>query len=184
MLICTPVKRNREENAGNSGSVISENISHDDSGLLINLSGATDVHVTHNVFYVGRSHHVQFITSEWGGWSNDAWFVGNRFYIKGSVAFGHSVKRLNNGAYKIMPGWGGASNIHFIGNRYTGTVLNWPSGSESSQPRDAEPLPRDWSSEPTFNPRFPLQYPKYLAEHRAWMVELFRSVFGSGQTTQ
>ena len=42
MLICTPVKRNKRENAGNSGSVISENISHDDDGLLISLSGADE----------------------------------------------------------------------------------------------------------------------------------------------
>jgi hypothetical protein len=177
MLICTPVKRNERENAGNSGAVISENISHDDDGLLISLSGADDVLVNDNVFYVGTGHHVQFITSEWKGWSDNAWLVRNHFFIEGSVAFGHSVKRLSNGSYVIAPGWGGATNIHFEGNTYTGSVVDWPVQPDDSHVWDAHPARIEWSSEPMFNPKYPLQYPEFLAAHRAWMVKLFAKQF-------
>jgi hypothetical protein len=126
MLICTPVQRNPAVNIGNAGTVLRENISRDDKGLLINLSGADDVLVADNLFYVGRGRQVQFITSSWDGWSKNANFTGNSFFVEGSVTFGHSLKRLDGGAYTIAPGWAPAQDINFNGNHYFGTMINPP----------------------------------------------------------
>ena len=177
MLICTPVRRNGEDNAGNTHSIILENISHDDNGLLINLSGAHDVLVAKNTFFVGPDHNVQFITSDWNGWSTDAWFIDNHFFVQGTLSFGHSVKRLSDGSYHIAPGWGGASNIHFVGNGYAGTVINWPIHSGPEKIGNSPRVHISWSSEPMFNPRYPLKYPAYLASHHAWMVKLFQKEY-------
>jgi hypothetical protein len=179
MLICTPINHSTAENAGNSGSVINENISHDDKGLLVNLSSAWNVTVKNNRFYVGPHDHVDFLTNKWGGWSHNVWFIDNRFFTKGkgSVTFGHGVKRLLNGSYVIAPGWGGATNIHFAGNTYSGTVFNWPKQSPTSKRHSPRPVSINWSSEPMFNPRHPLEYPAYLQAHHAWMGRLFEKVF-------
>jgi len=179
MLICTPINHSAAENAGNTGSVINENISHDDQGLLVNLSSAVNATVKNNRFYVGPQDHVDFLTNKWGGWSKNVWFVDNTFFIKGkgSVTFGHGIKRLRNGSYLIAPGWGGVTNVHFVGNTYSGTVFNWPKQSPTSKRHSPRPVDINWSSEPMFNPRHPLDYPAYLKAHQAWMVQLFQKQF-------
>ena len=181
MLICTPINHSTAENAGNSGSVVNENISHDDKGLLVNLSSAVNVTVKNNRFYVGPRYHVDFLANKWGGWSNNVWIVDNQFFIKGagSVTFGHGVKRMSNGSYLTAPGWGGVTNLHFVGNTYSGTVLNWPKQSPMRDAKGPRPVYINWSSEPMFNPRHPLEYPAYLKAHHAWMVRLFQTVFPS-----
>ena len=96
---------------------------------------------------------------------------------KGSVIFGHGIKRLHNGLYRVAPGWGGVTHIHFKGNTFSGGVSNWP--GQLPAPGKISPRPADmnWSSEPMFNPRHPLDYPAYLKTHHAWMVRLFQKAF-------
>ena len=53
MLICTPVARNQQDNLGNTGTVIRNNISRNDRVRIFHLSGADDTTVTHNAIYVG-----------------------------------------------------------------------------------------------------------------------------------
>ena len=185
MLICTPINHSTAENAGNSGSVVNDNISHDDKGLLVNLSSAWNVTVKNNRFFVGPHDHVAFLMNKWGGWSNHVWFLDNSFSIKGngSVTFGHGIKRLRNGLYRIAPGWGGATDIHFNGNTYSGTVFNWPRQSTAPEKHKPQSVDMNWASEPMFNPRHPLEYPAYLKAHHAWMVRLFQKVFPKGPMT-
>ncbi len=176
MLICTPVKRNEAVNFGNTGTVVQENISRDDKGLLVNLSGADDVLVEGNLFYVGRDRQVQLLVSAWDGWSKNARFVDNSFYVDGALTFGHSVTRKDDGSYAIAPGWGPAQGIVFTGNHYFGNITDPPSddtaGTNPLQPSDV-----DWSSEPRFDPAHPESFAGYIAAHRAWMQRLFQQEF-------
>jgi hypothetical protein len=181
MLICTPVKRNPAVNIGNTGTVIRENISRDDKGLLINLSGADDVLVANNLFYVRRGRHVQFIASNWNGWSKNARFTGNSFFVEGSVTFGHSVKRIDGGSYAIAPGWGPAQDIRFSGNHYYGTILNPPADDVGKVNPPSPTAEGDWSSEPAFDPSHPESYASYVEVHRAWLSQLFKTEFPQGR---
>ncbi len=179
MLICTPVKRDQAVNLGNTGTMVRENISRDDRGLLINLSGADDVLVADNLFYVGRDRHLQFLASNWDGWSKNARFADNSFYVAGSLSFGHSLTRKEDGSYTIAPGWRPAQNIVFTGNHYFGEIINPPSDAEPQKkpPPDSSV---DWTSEPSFDPAHPESFPGYLTAHRAWMQQLFQQEFPHG----
>lgn len=179
MLICTPADHTLAWNVGNVGTRIEENISRDDDGLLINLSGATQVTVADNVFYVGRTNHAQFITSSWNGWSKDASLRSNSFYVQGSLVFGHGVERLKDGTYRVAPGWGGASHLRFTDNRIWGTVNNPPAKAILYAGKQTLAQQIDWSSEPKFNPAYPMQYKHYLTAHRAWLLALFNREFSA-----
>ena len=178
MLICTPVARDRANNLGNTGTVVRYNISRDNSTRLINLSGADDVTVAHNAFYVGAGHDVQMLVSDWLGWSRGATFQGNSFYVQGgTLRFGHSVGRRPDGTYQLAPGWGPARAIVYTGNHYFGPVID-PPADDTAKPAHAGAPPRvDWVG-PAFNPARPQDYPAFLHAHRAWMVHLFQQQFG------
>jgi hypothetical protein len=179
LLICTPVKRDQTVNLGNIGTVVRENISRNDKGLLINLSGADDVLVAENLFYVGPDRSVQFLVSSWDGWSKNARFTDNYFYVNGSVTFGHDTARLDDGSYTIAPGWGAAQDINFTGNHYFGNIINPPSDDAlAAKPPLVSSI--DWSSEPTFDPAHPESFAGYLIAHRAWMNRLFQQAFPHG----
>ncbi len=182
MLICTPVKRNPAVNIGNTGTVVRANISRNDKGLLINLSGADDVLVADNLFLVGQHRNVQLIASSWEGWSKNARFIDNTFYVDGTLTFGHSLTRSEDGSYTIAPGWGPALNIQFSGNHYFGKIENPPSDDSAAAAKKNPPsVPDvDWSSEPAFDPAHPEQYTHYLQVHRAWMDRLFATEFPHG----
>ena len=181
MLICTPVKRDSQWNLGNTGTVVRYNISRNDRTRLINLSGADDVTVLDNAFYVGRGHDVQMIVSDWLGWSDHALFKDNTFYVDrgGTLRFGHSTARAPDGTYSLAPGPGPAKDIVFTGNRYMGDVVNRPAGDRPGGADPAslqEPHP-NWE-EPVFDPSRPQDYPQFIVAHRAWMTALFQKQFG------
>jgi hypothetical protein len=180
MLICTPVKRNPAVNIGNTGTVLRENISRNDNNLLINLSGADDVLIIHNLFFVGRQRDVQFIASSWGGWSKKARFTGNTFFVEGSVTFGHSLKRLEDGSYSIAPGWEPAQDIHFVGNHYFGKIINPPVDDVGKRNPPPPTTDGKWPSEPTFDPADPDSYADYLRAHGQWLAQLFKMEFPHG----
>ncbi len=180
MLICTPVKRDAQTNVGNIGTVVRYNISRDDDARLINLSGADNVTVAHNAFYVGPGRDVQMLVSDWLGWSSNAIFQSNTFYIQGgTLRFGHSISRNPDGTYHLAQGWGPANNIVFNGNRYSGNVIDPPS---DYLPPSAATLhvftPKlDWK-EPLFDPTRPQDYSVFIAAHRVWITHLFQQQFG------
>jgi hypothetical protein len=178
MLICTPVKRNPSENIGNTGTVIWHNISHHDHNRIFNLSGADQTTIEENVIYTSPEDDVQaLLVSNWDGWSKGAIFLRNTFDVAGTAHFGHEVHRSQDGKYEIAPGWGGATDIQFDGNRYFGRNLDLPSDSKASIDRNYHPDKLNWS-EPSFNPAHPGTFSTYLVQHRRWMMQLFISQFG------
>jgi hypothetical protein len=178
MLICTPGRRNPAENVGNTGTVIRNNISRNDHSRIFNLSAADETTVEHNSIYIGPQDDVQvLLVSNWDGWSNGAVFRGNTFDAAGTARYGHEVKHEQDGTYQIAPGWGGATNILFEGNRYLGKQVDTP--ADSAAMIEAQALsPKFQAPEPLFDPAHPEKFPLWLESHRKWMVQLFQSEFG------
>ena len=180
MLICTPVKREPQSNLGNSSTVVRFNISRNDHTRLINLSGADDVKVEDNAFYVGPGHDVQMLVSDWLGWSRNAIFRDNTFYVhEGTLRFGHSIARNPDGTYVLAPGWGPAINISYSGNKYVGAVTDPPEDFQNGSaavPHSNSPQ-IDWSG-PSFDPSRPQDYPAFITAHRSWIISLFKQQFG------
>lgn len=179
MLICTPVQRDPKQNLGNTGTVVRYNISRNDHARLINLSGADDVTVANNAFYIGPGHDVQMLASDWLGWSSNASFTNNNFYVHdGTLRFGHSASRNPDGTYNLAEGWGPAKNIVFSANQYHGKVVDPPSDyTASPDPTDhPESTQLDWTG-PAFDPARPQDYPTFIVAHRAWITHLFKQQF-------
>ncbi len=177
MLLCTPGRRNPRMNIGNIGSVVRYNISRDDRTRLFNVSGADQVTVENNAFYIGRRDHVQLLVSDWSGWSSDVSFRGNSFYARGVLRFGHQVARHENGTYGIAPGWGPAKDIVFSGNRYFGHMIDKPTDKTGVKGGSKEIPKIDWGGEPSFDPAHPENFDVFLANHRKWMAGLFQQEF-------
>ena len=180
MLICTPVQRESETMIGNTGTVVRYNISRDNRNRLINLSGASDVLVEHNAFYVGGDGDVQMLVSEWKGWSHDASFRDNFFDVRGgALIFGHSTMAHPDGLYDIAPGWAPAQEIVYTRNRYVGNVVNPPEDYQPGMMRGEPTQSSEMNWDETFyDPSRPQDYPAYLKVHRAWMIALFERQFG------
>lgn len=179
MLICTPVKRNETENVGNTGTVIRDNVSRNDHHRIINLSGATDVRVEHNVFYLAPEEDVQvLLISKWDGWSKDATFEQNRIYVEGRASFGLEASRGEDGSYRIAPGWGPAQNIQMSGNSFYGPHAEAPEGTQEKVDR-SKPVPPWPDDEPTFNPADPAKFSKYMRQHRKWIMHMLRMTLGT-----
>lgn len=171
MLICTPVKRDAANNIGNTGTVIRYNVSIRDHNRLINLNGADDVTVEHNIFYIEPGEEVQaLLVSQWDGWSVNALFRDNTFYMAGKAVFGHEVARGEDGKYKIGPGWGPARNIRFTGNYYIGPNAE-PPGQNASVEKSAS-IPPLLDGEPSFDPARPTEFDAFMSAHRAWMFRM------------
>jgi len=178
MLICTPVKRDHADNAGNTGTLIEYNISRNDHARIFNLSGADNTTVQHNAIYVAPKDDVQLLLiSSWDGWSNGALFRDNSFDVAGTGRFGHELKRNPDGTYIIGPDWGSATNIQFQGNSYLGHVLDLPLDSGAVVNRNYRAAKLNWN-EPIFHPETPAGFSGYLAKHRSWMMRLFAQQFG------
>lgn len=178
MLICSPGKRNSEENVGNLGTVIEYNISRNDHSRIFNLSGADRTTIEHNAIYVSPQDDVQILlVSDWGGWSHDADFRDNMFDVAGTGRYGHGVRRDPNGTYEIEPGWGGATDIRFEGNKYFGRNIDLPHDTQGTTDKRFRPTTLDWN-EPVFDPAHPGNFSRYLVEHRQWMLRLFTRQFG------
>ncbi len=177
MLICTPVKRDPQLNLGNTGTVVRYNISRDDHHRLVNLSGAEDVLVKQNAFYVGHGDSVQMLVSDWLGWSRNATFQANAFYVQGgTLLFGHSTARHQDGTYEIAPGWGPAEAIIYTGNQYAGNVVDPPSDFQPGSPTASAPHV-DWNG-PAFDVSRPQDFPAFIVAHRAWIRQVFKQQFG------
>jgi len=179
MLICTPVQRDQRENYGNTGTVIRNNVSHDDHTRTFNLSGADQVTVENNAIYVAPHDDVQvLLVSSWDGWSNDALFRNNLFDSAGLASYGHQIARNPDGTYQIAPGWGGATGIRFQDNRYCGRQVDAPSDHRADSDPKYCAAHLDWT-EPAFDPHHPEQYAAYLRQHRQWLMRLFTAQFGA-----
>ena len=177
MLICTPVKRNPLENAGNTGTLIQHNISRNDHARIFNLSGADHTTVESNAIYTAPGSEVEMlVVSNWEGWSNGAIFRGNTFDVAGTGHFGHELRRNQDGTYEIAAGWGGAKDIRFVGNRYFGQMVDLPVDAAAVVETHFQAVHLPWK-EPIFDPAHPADFATYLAKHRRWMLRLFTSQF-------
>ncbi len=178
MLICTPGKRDPRENFGNTGTLIERNISRNDHNRIFNLSGAAQTKIEENAIYTAPMDDVQvLLVSNWGGWASGAIFRNNIFDVAGTAHYGHELYRDDDGKYAIAPGWGGARDIKFEGNRYFGRNIDLPLDSKATIDRDYHAENLDWD-EPTFNPAHPERFSEYMMEHRQWMIRLFTKQFG------
>lgn len=178
MLICTPVKRNPQENVGNTGTVIQYNISRNDHARIFNLSGADQTTVENNAIYVAPQDDVQvLLISKWDGWSKGAIFRANTFNIAGTGRYGHEVLRNSDGTYRIAPGWGDAKDIRFEGNRFFGMNLDRPVDPTAVVDSHSHAENINWQ-EPVFDPTRPERFSLWLEKHRRWMIHLFVSQFG------
>jgi len=176
MLICTPGKRNPQDNIGNVGTVIRYNISRNDRSRIFHLSGGDHTMVDHNAIYIGPGLDVPILlTSDWQGWADDAVFRKNTFYVEGVARYGHGLKH-DDGSYALEPGWGGAKGIVFDGNQYIGRHVDRPEDAKGVE--QGSPAPRlDWNA-PQFDPSKPDEFDAFLKKHREWMMRLFTRQFG------
>jgi len=169
MLICTPVKRNPLENAGNTGTLIQHNISRNDHARIFNLSGADQTTVESNAIYIAPGDDVQvLLTSNWEGWSSGAVFRDNTFDVAGTGRYGHELQRHQDGA----------KDIRFEGNRYFGRFVDMPVDTAAVVDSSFHPNRIDWN-EPKFDPSRPEKFSTYLKKHRRWMLHLFARQFAA-----
>ena len=179
MLICAPGKRDEKNNAGNVGTLVRHNISHNDHNRLFNVSGYVTKTLVHdNAFYVGPGLNVDAVfVSMWNGWPDDLVFRNNRFYVEGTARYGHQLTWDEaEGLYEIDPGWEPARGVLFEGNRFYGTHTGRPSDPKAVVKQKVKPRVRDWNV-PRFNPSNPDGFDEFLAAHRAWMLKLFETEF-------
>jgi hypothetical protein len=178
LLICTPGKRNQQENLGNLGTEARFNISRNDRTRIFHLVGAaTQTSVHDNAVYVGLDLDVQLlVVTDWDGWADAAVFRDNLFQVEGTARYGHEVKR-NQGLYEIGPGWGPASGLVFEGNRYIGRHIDRPEDPKGIVAETAKTPAMDWDT-PRFDPAKPEDFDAFLAKHRQWMLRLFERQFG------
>jgi hypothetical protein len=178
LLICTPGKRNPQENIGNLGTVARFNISRNDKERIFHLSAAENTLVHDNAIYVPKGREVQMLlVSDWSGWANGAVFRSNTFYVEGTARYGHETSRKKDGTYAMAPGWGPARDIRFEANRYYGSHMDRPEDSAGLVEGQVRSPELDWS-EPSFDPSSPEGFDVFLERHRQWMLQLFGKQFG------
>lgn len=182
MLICSPGKRNQQENLGNIGTVVRRNISRNDGARIFHLSGADRTVVEGNAIYVGPGMDVQMLlVSNWDGWADGAVFGNNTFYVEGTARYGHEVARNSDGTYGIEPGWGPAKGIVFEGNRYIGRHIGRPEDLKAVAEESGQAPSLDWSA-PVFDPADPDGFDAFMSKHREWIMRLFEQQFGKPVT--
>jgi hypothetical protein len=176
-LICSPVRRNQEDNVGNTGTLVRYNVSRNDRARIFHLSGADQTTIHDNAIYVGEGSDVQLmLVTEWSGWSTGAALRNNRFYVDGTARYGHGVKRLEDGTYAMEPGWGGARDIVFESNYYGGSHVDRPQDASAIEGQQQRPAVR-WDA-PEFDPASPDGFDGFLKQHREWMLRMFERQFG------
>jgi hypothetical protein len=178
LLICTPGKRDPQENLGNLGTEARYNISRNDRTRIFHLAGeAEQTRVYSNAIYVGAGLDVQMVlVTDWEGWADDAVFRDNTFLVEGKARYGHQVSR-DKGDYEIGPGWGPAKGIVFEGNRYIGSHIDRPEDKSGLVSETAEMPKLEWEA-PSFDPARPDDFESFLENHRRWMLRLFERQFG------
>jgi hypothetical protein len=176
MLICTPGRRNVQDNIGNTGTIVRRNISRNDLARVFHISGGDQSTIEDNAIYVGPGLDVQMLVlSDWQGWANGAIFRNNRFYVQGTARYGHGTKH-NDGTYALEPGPGGAQGIVFEGNLFAGKHVDRFEDATATVETDVATPKIDWDS-PQFDPSKPDTFETYLAKHRQWMLRLFQQQF-------
>ena len=178
LLICTPGKRDPQENLGNLGTEARYNISRNDRTRIFHLAGeAEQTKVYSNAIYVGAGLDIQMVlVTDWEGWADDAVFRDNTFLVEGKARYGHQVSR-DKGDYEIGPGWGPAKGIVFEGNRYIGSHIDRPEDKSGLVSETAEMPKLEWEA-PPFDPARPDDFESFLEHHRRWMLRLFEQQFG------
>jgi hypothetical protein len=177
MLVCTPGKRNPQDNIGNTGTVIRHNISRNDLTRIFHISGGDNSTIQDNAIYVGRGLDVQMLVlSDWQGWANGALFRNNRFYVEGIARYGHGSKRPD-GTYALEAGPGDAKGISFEGNLYAGKHVDRFEDANGVVTDKVTAPKMDWDV-PQFDPAKPDGFDEFLARHRQWMLRLFQQQFG------
>jgi hypothetical protein len=178
MLICTPGEESHEKNIGNTGTLMQYNISRHDHTRIFNVDGAPGrTTIEQNAFYITPGEDIQLLISDWKGWPTGVTFKQNTFYAEGTLRFGHATVHHPDGKYDMAPGWGPAKGVLFEGNKYLGRTLNRPEDASGVVENSAAPPQVDWN-EPAFDPSHPEDFPRFIAEHRKWMVQLFKQQFG------
>jgi hypothetical protein len=178
LLICTPGKRNAQENIGNTGTTVRYNISRNDRTRIFHFGGAAERTTIHdNAIYVGSGIDVQMlITTDWSGWADGALVKNNSFFVEGTARYGHEVER-HEGTYVMGSGWGPAQNIVFDGNRYAGHSVDRPPDRAAVEVQLTDAPRLDWNV-PEFDPAKPDGFEGFLENHRKWMLTLFERQFG------
>jgi len=178
MLICSPGQRNPEQNIGNTGTIVRHNISHNDRTRIFHISAVQHTVVEENAIYVGPGLDVQMVlASNWSGWTDDALFSKNRFYVEGVARYGHASSSHPDGTYEIAPGWAPAKNIVFLGNQYFGKQIDRPEDATARIDLNVQPEKHDWTG-PQFDPAQPDDFDAFMIRHKAWLRELMKSEFG------
>jgi hypothetical protein len=177
MLVCTPGRRNPQDNIGNTGTVIRHNISRNDLTRIFHISGGDNTTIQDNAIYVGPGLDVQMLVlSDWQGWANGALFRNNQFYVQGVARYGHGTKGPN-GTYALEAGPGDAKGIVFEGNLYAGKQID-RFADATGVVRDEAKAPKvDWDA-PQFDPAKPDTFDSFVVKHRYWMLRMFQQQFG------
>lgn len=178
MLICSPGQRNPAQNIGNTGTIVRRNISHNDHTRIFHISTVQHTLVEENAIYVGPGLDIQMVlASNWSGWTEDAVFSNNRFYVEGTARYGHASASHPDGTYEIAPGWAPAKDIVFTGNQYFGTQIDRPEDATARLDPQVPAHARDWAG-PQFDPAHPADFDVFMTRHKAWLRELMKSEFG------
>ena len=181
MLICSPGDRNPTQNIGNIGTIVRHNISRNDLTRIFHMSAVQHTVVEENAIYVGPGLDVQMLlASNWSGWTEDAVFSKNRFYVEGVARYGHASASHPDGTYDIAAGWAPAKDIVFSGNHYFGRQIDRPedaTGKVDPRVPAASAALRDWSG-PQFDPAIPDDFDDFMTRHKAWLRELMKTEFG------
>jgi hypothetical protein len=180
MLICSPGDRNPGQNIGNVGTIVRRNISRNDRTRIFHMSAVQHTVVEENSIYVGAGIDVQMVlASNWSGWTEDAVFSKNRFYVEGVARYGHASASHPDGTYEIAPGWAPAKDIVFSGNWYFGRQIDRPEDASAKvDSRAPSGTLRDWNG-PQFDPANPDGFEAFMVRHKAWLRELMKSEFGA-----
>jgi hypothetical protein len=181
LLVCTPGKRNLQENCGNTGTVVRRNISRHDRARTFHIAGTPEqTRIYENAIYIAPKADVQLLLlSDWNGWTDGLEFRNNLFHSEGLARYGHQVSRdLQTGAYGLGPGWGPATHIQFSGNTYLGGHDQAPVEGTSDSNWAPRPIQFDDWAGPQFDPLRPEKFSRYIKAHRQWMLRLMERQFG------
>ncbi len=184
LLICTPGKRNPDDNIGNLGTIARYNISRNDRARTFHVSAAQNTLIHDNAVYIETGLDVQMILlTDWSGWPDGLEVSNNLFHSTGIARYGHEISRSKDGSYGIGAGWGPATNVVFGGNRYVGKHIDAPSETKVQTLTAPQPMEfNDWPG-PQFDPKQPQQFSAFIKEHRAWMLRLMEKQFGRKPAT-
>lgn len=177
VLICSPAPKD-PDNIGNSGTIVSGNVSRNDGTRIFQLAGRiTHVRIENNVIHVGSKQDVKLVVAtEWQGWPSDVRFKNNMFAVAGIARYGHEVGR-NGPEYLIASGFPYSDGIHFAGNSFLGRHINPPEDKSGVLQASFVTSPADWAV-PSFNPANIEEYAAFIARHRSWMMTMLARELG------